>query len=241
MRPPQRFIEPAEGEDYVGIFRTLGLRGIKQDPDWEEWHKYTDPSVKWTGEVGKLENIRFIESNHSTALSKVGLSSVLGEGVVFGADAVAMAEVATPELRAAIPQDWPLGKPDLVLEMPEPFPVEAAGRDRFRCFVLPTGLTEDRVVVGFDYRPGAPTVVHHALFFLDTQQRARKLDEKDEGPGYETFGGIGFLPSGGLGGYAPEGPGSANYNNLIDPDATDPISGTVALRSYLCQVRRGEP
>ena len=100
------FIEPAEGEDYVGIFRTLGLRGIKQDPDWEEWHKYTDPSVKWTGEVGKLENIRFIESNHSTALSKVGASSVLGEGVVFGADAVAMAEVATPELRAAIPQDF---------------------------------------------------------------------------------------------------------------------------------------
>jgi len=36
----------------------------------------------------------------------VGLSSVLGEGVVFGADAVAMAEVATPELRAAIPQDF---------------------------------------------------------------------------------------------------------------------------------------
>jgi hypothetical protein len=122
----------------------------------------------------------------------------------------AWAEAGAPEGDAAeapplptFPQDWPLGKPDLVLEMPEPFPVEAAGRDRFRCFVLPTGLTEDRVVVGFDFRPGAPTVVHHALFFLDTQQRGRKLDEKDEGPGYETFGGIGFLPSGGLGGYAP--------------------------------------
>jgi len=45
----------------------------------------------------------------------------------------------------------------------------------------------------------------------------------------------------GLGGYAAEGPASANYNNLIDPDAADPISGTVALRSYVCQVRRGEP
>jgi anaerobic selenocysteine-containing dehydrogenase len=44
-----------------------------------------------------------------------------------------------------------------------------------------------------------------------------------------------------LGGYAADGAGSANYNNLIDPDAVDPISGTVALRSYLCQVRRGEP
>jgi anaerobic selenocysteine-containing dehydrogenase len=45
----------------------------------------------------------------------------------------------------------------------------------------------------------------------------------------------------GLGGYDADGPASANYNNLIDPDAIDPISGTVALRSSLCQIRRGDP
>jgi len=44
-----------------------------------------------------------------------------------------------------------------------------------------------------------------------------------------------------LPGYDVDGPAGANYNGLIDPDATDPISGTVALRSYLCEVRRGEP
>ena len=98
---------------------------------------------------------------------------------------------------------WKLGEPDLVLKMPEPFAVGAEGRDSFRCFVLPTELTEDKIVVGVEYRPGAPTVVHHALFFLDNSGAARKLDEKDSGPGYEQFGGIGFLPSGGLGGYAP--------------------------------------
>jgi mono/diheme cytochrome c family protein len=122
----------------------------------------------------------------------------------------AWAEAGAPEGDAAelpplpeFPEDWPLGEPDLVLEMPEEFTVEAAGRDHFRCFVLPTGLTEDKVVIGVDYRPSAPSVVHHAIFFLDDRGRARKLDEKDAGPGYETFGGIGFFPSGGLGGYAP--------------------------------------
>jgi hypothetical protein len=45
----------------------------------------------------------------------------------------------------------------------------------------------------------------------------------------------------GLEGYPAEGPARANYNALIDPDAADPISGTVALRSYLCEVRRGDP
>jgi N4-gp56 family major capsid protein len=97
---------PFEGDDYLGIFRTLGLRGIKRDPEWDEWHKYTDPQAKANGEVGRIENIRFIETNHSNALAKVGTSSVLGEGVVFGEDAVVMAEAQTPELRAAMPQDF---------------------------------------------------------------------------------------------------------------------------------------
>lgn len=94
------------GDDYVGVFRTLGIRGIKRDPDWEEWHKYTDPSAKFNSEVGRIENIRFVETNHNLAFGKVGTGSVLGEGVVFGSDAVAMAEALTPELRAAMPQDF---------------------------------------------------------------------------------------------------------------------------------------
>jgi anaerobic selenocysteine-containing dehydrogenase len=40
-----------------------------------------------------------------------------------------------------------------------------------------------------------------------------------------------------LPGYAAEGAGTANYNNLIDADVADPISGTMALRSSLCEVR----
>ena len=42
----------------------------------------------------------------------------------------------------------------------------------------------------------------------------------------------------GLPGYAAEGPGAANYNALIDTEVTDPLSGTVPLRSALCEVRR---
>lgn len=97
---------PSEGGDYMAIFRTLGIRGIKRDPTWEEWHKYTEPQAKRNGEVGRIEGVRFMETNHANALSKVGSSSVLGEGVVFGEDGVAMAEVMTPELRAAMPGDF---------------------------------------------------------------------------------------------------------------------------------------
>lgn len=99
-------IPPAVGDDYVAIFRTLGLRGLKRDADWKDWYKYTDPSTKFNSEVGRVEGIRFIETNNSGALGKVGTGSVLGEGVVFGADSVAMAEVLTPELRAKMPTDY---------------------------------------------------------------------------------------------------------------------------------------
>jgi N4-gp56 family major capsid protein len=95
-----------EGDDYIAIFRTLGLRGIKRDPAWEEWHKYTDPQAKFNNEIGRIENVRHIETNHNNALGKQGTNSVLGEGVVFGADAVVMAEVLTPELRAEIKGDF---------------------------------------------------------------------------------------------------------------------------------------
>lgn len=98
---------------------------------------------------------------------------------------------------------WQLGKPDLVLEMPEAFTVSADGRDVYRCFVIPTGLKEDRTVAAVEFRPGNRTVVHHALYFLDNTGTARKKDGEDKGPGYASFGGVGFLPSGSLGGWAP--------------------------------------
>jgi peroxiredoxin len=109
---------------------------------------------------------------------------------------------------------WSLGKPDLVLTMPEDYHVTATGKDDFHCFVLPTGLTEDRDVVAVEVRPGNPRVVHHVLNFLDGNGRARMLDQKDPGPGYDSGpGGVGFLPTGAVGGWAP-----GNMPRFLPPD-----------------------
>ncbi|MGV3720263.1 MAG: redoxin domain-containing protein [Actinomycetota bacterium] len=99
---------------------------------------------------------------------------------------------------------WTLGKPDLVLSMPTEYSVAATGKDDFRCFVLPTGLKEDRDVIAMEVRPGNPRVLHHVLNFVDTTGQGRKLDAADPLPGYNSGpGGIGFLPSGAIGGWAP--------------------------------------
>ncbi|HYG75555.1 MAG TPA: hypothetical protein VEK08_11180 [Planctomycetota bacterium] len=99
--------------------------------------------------------------------------------------------------------DWQLGKPDLVIEMAEEFTVPAEGRDIYRCFVIPINNTEDKYVSAVEYRPGNRAVVHHALLFLDNTGKARQKDAADPKPGYSSGGGPGFVPTGGLGGWAP--------------------------------------
>ena len=95
----------ADQDAYIGIFRQLAVRGVMDDPNWEKWHQYTDPQSKYHGEAGMIDRIRIVRTNHANALGKVGTGSVLGEGIVMGADALAMVEVLTPEIRQGIPQD----------------------------------------------------------------------------------------------------------------------------------------
>jgi hypothetical protein len=100
------------------------------------------------------------------------------------------------------PAGWHLGVPDLVVRMPHSFPVPAAGPDVFRNFVVPLEVPGDKVVAAIEFHPGDRRVVHHAVLFLDDSGTARRLDAADPEPGYEGFGGPGFLPSGALGGWS---------------------------------------
>jgi hypothetical protein len=103
---------------------------------------------------------------------------------------------------------WSLGKPDLILSVPDDFVLGPTGKDLFRVFVIPTGLTEDKHVVALEVRPGNRRIVHHALNFFDTtgsarnlqdekqaqERKRRKPDDVDVGPGFSSAMGIGFRP-----------------------------------------------
>jgi hypothetical protein len=103
------------------------------------------------------------------------------------------------------PDGWQLGKPDLVLTAAADFTVPAAGRDIYRCFVLPSGLTEDKTVAAVEFRPGNRRVVHHALFFLDDTGAGRKKAGDSADRAWTVSGGGlgGIIPTGSLGGWAP--------------------------------------
>ena len=106
----------------------------------------------------------------------------------------------------AFPSTWALGTPDAVLTMPESFKPNFSQGDVYRCFVLPTNLTEDRFVRAAEILPGARKMVHHVILFLDTSGQAQKLDDAEPGLGYTCFGGPGFSVNplaSTLGGWAP--------------------------------------
>jgi peroxiredoxin len=117
---------------------------------------------------------------------------------------------------------WRHGQPDLILTPDGNFHLAASGDDVFRVFVIPTNLTENKWVVGYDVKPGNPRVVHHTLNFFDGTGQGRALEKKqlekdkeakpaDFGPGYNVAMGVGFVAPpggdvpkfGGIGGWAP--------------------------------------
>ena len=119
------------------------------------------------------------------------------------------AEVGAPEgdQRDAPPPPkfktgWQLGKPDIILKMPEAFTVPAEGRDVYMHFVFPLNLSKEVYLRGVECRPGNRKVAHHAVGILDSSGSAQKFDKKHPGPGYPGYG-PGFIPSGFTPGYAP--------------------------------------
>jgi hypothetical protein len=117
-----------------------------------------------------------------------------------------------PPLKKA--DEWEFGEPDLILSAPK-YTVKGKGEDEYRTFVIPTNFKEDRYVVGYEYKPGATDVVHHAFSLVSAGANNYLLDAydlRDPGPGFSSKGTFAqFKPTGDLGAYTP-GAG-ANFLN----------------------------
>jgi len=177
----------------VGPFSLLSYEDAAKRADFiaDLTHKRQMPPFHADPNYGDFKNVRRLNDQELATLA-------------------AWAKAGAPEGdKAQLPEQprftegWQLGEPDLILKMPEPFQVPAKSRDIYQVFVLPTGVSEDRTVAAVEFRPGNRRVVHHAILYLDNSGAARKKDAADKELGYRSFGGLGFLPSGGLGGWAP--------------------------------------
>lgn len=67
--------------------------------------------------------------------------------------------------------DWQLGKPDLVVQLPQPYVLLAgANTDSWPRFVLPVPISGTRYVRGVEIHPGNPKIVHHCYIAIDRTQ-----------------------------------------------------------------------
>ena len=133
------------------------------------------------------------------------------------------------------PQTWTLGTPDVVLA-PDAYEVPSSDRDIYRCFVIPTDFAEDRYLSAVEFVPGNRAIVHHVLTYLDTTGASVALDAAEPGLGYTCFGGPGFLPTGGLGGWAP------GARPIVDPDGVGvllPAGARVVMQVHYHNRRPG--
>lgn len=88
-------------------------------------------------------------------------------------------------------QEWQLGKPDLIVELPQAYTLRADGKDVYRNFVIPLDQSERRYVRAMEFKPNSKAI-HHIFVKFDRTHRSRKLDAEDAEIG---FGGMSPPPT----------------------------------------------
>lgn len=87
-------IQPAVGEDYVMFIHPDQWYDLTSDPKWADMHKHADPTPLFTGEIGRISGMRFVETT-TTLVTKDGASgSTVYHTIVLGADAVDQVKMA---------------------------------------------------------------------------------------------------------------------------------------------------
>ena len=94
-----------------------------------------------------------------------------------------------------------VGVPDHVLLTP--LYTVTATEDEYRCFVLPTGLSQPAFLRGLEAIPGNHEAVHHILIYQDVTGQAKILDAATPEPGYVSFGGPNVSGATLVGAWAP--------------------------------------
>ena len=83
------------GGSYVAIIHPYAAYDIKKDPNWVEAHKYASPEEIFEGEIGKINNVRFVETSEAKIWTGTGCPSGLA---VFGTLVLGAHAYATTEL-----------------------------------------------------------------------------------------------------------------------------------------------
>ena len=63
---------------------------------------------------------------------------------------------------------WNIGKPDMVVQMSEPYQIPATGTVEYTYLIIPSGFKQDTWVKAAELRPSNRAAMHHAILFSRT-------------------------------------------------------------------------
>ena len=79
--------------------------------------------------------------------------------------------------------EWYLGAPDLIVEAPEAFLLPPDGKDIYQNFVIPSGISTQRLIRAVEILPGN-RAAHHGFLKVDLTSGSRRLDAQYPGGGF---------------------------------------------------------
>lgn len=94
-----------DGENFIGIASVRFLQNLMKDADWKNDVRYGDPERLFSGEVGRIRGVRWIEETNYL-IDTLGTGGNFGEAVIFGAENVIEGIAVPEELRQKIPTDY---------------------------------------------------------------------------------------------------------------------------------------
>jgi peroxiredoxin len=74
-------------------------------------------------------------------------------------------DAADAPLPRTYPNEWAIGKPDLVVQIPEPINIPATGIMKYQNIIVEVKLDESKWVTAAEVQPTDKSVVHHVLVF----------------------------------------------------------------------------
>lgn len=90
---------------YVAIIHPDIAYDIQDDPDWKEWNKYTTSDKMFQGEIGKIANVRFVETTEAKIFARAGASNQdVYATLVLGANAYGTTNIEGGGLETIVKQ-----------------------------------------------------------------------------------------------------------------------------------------
>jgi peroxiredoxin len=119
-------------------------------------------------QFGKFEN----EASLTVAQAQI-LLRWIEQGALRGDGPDLLATTTIPPA-----EDWPLGKPDIVVRLPRPQQIPATGVLEYRHIDVPAGNANEGWVGGAWVKPGNKQVVHHVIARLKDEDDGKKRPEE---------------------------------------------------------------